>query len=324
MRGSKGSATGRSAGALGAWLILLLCLLTPAVHAQSTPTPLDLARYVAQLHTAQAALAKEPTSATVEQLQAELSAVTSIVLPSGEIITPAPLFGAATAEPLAVDEAQQRLALLIKQLDAAAQDHTAARLAILAEILQRPAFVGQESLWERFWRWLRQWFPELGANERQAGPGWLGAWATVLGWVILGVAAILLIWLLSIWLQNLLASFVQSDGERALGHGDAEPQTATQARQQAQQLANAGSFREAVRRMYLAALLTLHERNLLYYDRSNTNREVLATVRHQPTLYAHLQPLVETFDDVWYGVHEPDRATFDRYVQAVQGLEELS
>lgn len=319
MRNGKRRAIGGVQSAL-----LLLCLLPTLVQAQSTPPPTDLARYIAHLHAVQATLDRDPTVATVEQLQGELSAVTSVVLPSGEIITLAPLLGPTSAEPPAVTEAQQRLALLLQQVDAAAQDQTVARLAILAEVLQRPVFVGQESLWERFWRWLRQWLPEVGTNEGQSGLGWLGAWATVLGWVVLGVAALLLIWLLSIWLQNLLASFVQSDRERVLGQADAEPQTATQARQQAQQLANAGSFREAVRRLYLAALLTLHERNLLDYDRSNTNREVLATVRHQPTLYAHLQPLVETFDDVWYGVHEPDRATFDRYAQAVQGLEELT
>jgi len=318
MRAGKQRAIG---GALG--VLLLLCLWSTLAQAQSAPPPTDLARYVAQLHRAQTTLASSPTTATVTQLQAELSAITSIMLPNGDLITLVPLLGPADTEPLAVAEAQARLALLLTQLDAAPQDNTTVRLALLAEILQRPAFVGQESLWERFWRWLRQWFPQLDTSAEEGSAGWLGTWATVLGWTILGVGAILLIWLLSLWLQKLLASFVQSDGERASDKGDAEPQTAAQARQQAQQLANAGSFREAVRRMYLAALLTLHERNLLYYDRSNTNREVLATVRHQPQLYAHLQPLVETFDDVWYGVHEPDRATFDRYVQAVQGLEEL-
>lgn len=306
-------------------LLALLCgLYGGARAAKQNETPLDLAIYLARLRDAQAQLAAKPTTTTLHTVQTKLNAIKSVALPGGETLVVQPLLASATDTPLTVAETQTRLTLLVDQLSAAPGDDTTARLAVLATILQRPAFVGQESLWDRFWRWLRQWLPDLFSEQESAsGTSWLGTWATVLGWVILGIAAVLLILLLSLWLQNLLAGFVQSDADRAVGAAvDAEPQTAAQARQQAQQLAGAGSFREAVRRMYLAALLTLHERNLLHYDRSNTNREVLATVRNQPALHAQLQPLVETFDDVWYGIQEPDRATFDRYVQAVKVLEE--
>ena len=37
---------------------------------------------------------------------------------------------------------------------------------------------------------------------------------------------------------------------------------------------------------------------------------------------AHLQPIVEVFDDVWYGVHEPDDATFARYQAEVDALQQ--
>jgi hypothetical protein len=50
---------------------------------------------------------------------------------------------------------------------------------------------------------------------------------------------------------------------------------------------------------------------------------VLAAVRNQPLLHQQLQPVVETFDDIWYGVHEPDRTSFDHYVAAVEKLEEV-
>ena len=306
-------------------LLALLCSLHGgAVAAKQNETPLDLATYLVRVRDAQAQLGAKPTATTLHIVQTQLNAIKSVALPGGETLVVQPLLTSATAKPLTVAEAQTRLTIIVDQLSAAPEDNTAARLAVLAAILQRPAFVGQESRWDRFWRWLRQWLPDLFREPESAnGASWLGGWTTILGWVILAIAAVLLILLLSLWLQRLLAGFVQSDADRALGMAaDAEPQTAAQARQQAQQLAGAGSFREAVRRMYLAALLTLHERNLLHYDRSNTNREVLATVRNQPALHAQLQPLVETFDDVWYGIHEPDRATFDRYVQAVKRLEE--
>ena len=81
------------------------------------------------------------------------------------------------------------------------------------------------------------------------------------------------------------------------------------------------SYRDAVRQLYLSALLSLHERNLITYQPSDTNREVLTAIRNQPHLYQQLQPVIATFDDVWYGVHEPDRTTFDSYVVAVEELE---
>jgi hypothetical protein len=144
-----------------------------------------------------------------------------------------------------------------------------------------------------------------------------------LGWGLIGVGAILLIWLFSYWLQSLFGSFVGGKERQPTESDDAFPPTAAAARASAHQLADAGSYRDAVRQLYLSAILALHERNLLTYQQSDTNREVLLAARHQPRLHQQLQPVVATFDDVWYGIHEPDRTAFDSYVSAVEKLEKL-
>ena len=101
------------------------------------------------------------------------------------------------------------------------------------------------------------------------------------------------------------------------------PQTPAEARQRAAGSASAGDYRSAVRNLYLSALLTLEQHGLVPADRSLTNREVLARVGSTHPLRPHLQPVVETFDDVWYGVHEPDAGTYDAYTHSIDEVETL-
>ena len=91
-----------------------------------------------------------------------------------------------------------------------------------------------------------------------------------------------------------------------------------------QALPNVGNYRSAVRNLYLAALLTLEQHGLVPADRSLTNREVLGRVDSTHPLRPHLQPVVETFDDVWYGVHEPDAGTYAAYAHSIDELETLA
>lgn len=303
-------------------LLLWLLTFTPApMLAQSSGKPLPLARYLAEVATAEKLLAQPDGAARLRTVQQTFAAIRQVELPSGAIITPPPLLGDPAEEEIELATARLRLATIQDELAAAPDDETAARLLLLTAIFQRPEFVERDSLWQRFWRWLRSWLPTMESNESSAGAsGVLFQW---LGWALIGVGALLLIWLLSYWLQNLLGTLV-GGVERRHSNDMEMPQSAAAARTSAHKLADAGSYREAVRHLYLSALLTLHERNLLTYQPSDTNREVLTAVRNQPLLYQQLQPVIATFDDVWYGVHEPDRTSFDSYVVAVEKLEEVN
>jgi hypothetical protein len=253
-------------------------------------------------------------------IQQKFAAMQQVTLRDGSTVTLAPLWA---DEPDALPTpaaARAQLTAILEQLQQSANDDTAARLALLDTILASDTFAAPVSLWQRLWNWLRSWWPALPEQESNPNAGWVSLGATWIGYLVIGIGALLLVYLLSLWLQNLLGSLLGDEHQGRRLTPDGELLNAGEARQQAQQLARSGSFREAVRRLYLAALLTLDERNLLHYDRSNTNREVLATVRNRPALHARLRPVVETFDDVWYGIHEPDQATFERYQRAVDAL----
>lgn len=310
----------RQHGLIGLFVLSLLSLAPATLYAQSR-APLTLHAYQQKVAAWQAALAEANTPSQVSALQAEVAAIEQITLPSGVVITIQPLLGKPGQEQIDLATARLRVRTVREELRAASTDQTAARLQLLTTIFQRPEFVEQDSLWQRFWRWVRSWLPTVESAESAPTPvAPLFQW---LGWAIFGVGVALLVWLLSYWLQNLLGSFIGGVERRAATEATALPETAAAARTAAQQLADSGSYREAVRHLYLAALLALHERNLLTYQPSDTNREVLAAVRAQPLLHQQLQPVVETFDNVWYGVHEPDRTAFDQYAVAVEKLEEV-
>ena len=104
------------------------------------------------------------------------------------------------------------------------------------------------------------------------------------------------------------------------GPGEHEVLTSETALQRAEALSRGGNYRNAVRYLYLSALLLLDERGLLRYDRSRTNREYLRTVSDSPALIQPLRTVIEIFDRVWYGFEPIDAQTYQEYVERVGEL----
>ncbi|MCB0086165.1 MAG: hypothetical protein KDE47_34730, partial [Caldilineaceae bacterium] len=219
--------------------------------------------------------------AAYDAAQAALAAVPGVRLANAEVVYPSLLIEertqiAAADVPAQAAAALARIQLVRSQLAAAAGDDSAARLALLQQVLARPEFTQRESIGQRLQRWLS----ELGARlfpaasgQRARGIGQLGPFVF---WAIVIVGGGALILLLSYWLQGLLAGLVgDAEARRRTLDGDEAPLTAHSAREQAARLAQDGSYRQAVRQLYLSALLTLDERGVIQYDRSLTNREVL-------------------------------------------------
>ncbi|MCB0058572.1 MAG: DUF4129 domain-containing protein, partial [Caldilineaceae bacterium] len=249
-----------------------------------------------------------------------LAAAESIVLRSGATVDMTPLLSDDAS--LTAAESLARVETALQQLDESVSDRTAERLSVLDTVLAGPAFQQSESLLDRLRRWLAEllarFFPDTDM------PGTINPAAStaveVVGWAVVAVAAIVLLLLLSRWLRTLLQAFV-GDATLAAAGEAGDPATAAEARAAAGRSAQEGDYRGAVRQLYLAALLTLQEQRIASRDRSLTNREVLARVPAEHPTREHLQPIVEVFDDVWYGVHEPDDATFTRYQAEVDALQ---
>ena len=310
--------------------LLLVCWIAPPAHAQSgaaEETPVTLAQYAAALQSARAALAAgDSDEAGLTEARAELATARQVLLPSGALITVAPLLGEAGQE-LAAAVALARIETALAQLEAAAADNTAARLDVLAAVLAGPQFVAGDSWWDVFLRWLSEWWERI-FPEPQSSPAGeaMSQRAGDAIWSGVGiVGAIALVLLLAYWLRSFLGNFIGDAQAASAGAGaDDLPQTPAEARRRAADRAAGGDYRDAVRNLYLSALLTLEQNGLVPVDRSLTNREVLRRVRTSHPVRSHLQPVVETFDEVWYGVHEPDDQTYRAYTHSIDELEALA
>lgn len=311
------------AAALLAGVLLLMVGSIAGAQPQNTSLPFD--DYVELIEIAEAALvqaAPDEADAILAEQVRHLAAVEAVQYPSGQVVTVDPLLGTDASPSLTPDAALARLRTVRAQLAAAENDNTPARLAALEAILARPEFNTPISLVERIAIWLRdllrRWFPNLNLGS---SPDIDPRVFEIILWFLGGIGVITIIVLLTGWIRRLAESLLsEAEAERPDLFGDL-PRTAAEARQQAQEAAQSGAYRDAVRRLYLAALLRLAEARLLPFDPSLTNREVLARLRPDSPVRPHLEPVVATFDRVWYGIQEPDRATFDRYAAAIDALD---
>jgi hypothetical protein len=225
----------------------------------------------------------------------------------------------------AAEAAVARLQLVHDQIDAMANDDSENRLQALKAVLERHEFQRTMTLRARFLEWLRSLLERILPEGSEAGGNSLLGpfFFQLIGWTAIFLAAGVIAYLLSYWLRNFLVGFVRDTEVNRQLYPDGIPLTSAEAHAQATVLAQAGSFRQAVRHLYLAALLRLEEQGALKYDRSLTNREVLESVTGQQDVQAQLEPVIETFDEVWYGIHEPDQETFDRYEQRIDKLKNV-
>lgn len=312
----------QAAQTLAVLLLLALTALIAAPGARSQDAPPSrhtVDDYGASVRSAARLLHGAPTA--VDAARRELATVEQVELRSGEVITVTPLLGAAGDERDGAS-AQARLWLVAQQLDAAAADQTATRLAVLEGVLAGAAFQSRESWLDQLRRWLanllQQW---LGASDANVAPTPVSAAAAqVVGWSFLVAGGALLLVVLVRWLQTLLHAFV-GDAVRQERQEDETPATPAAARIAAGRLAEQGDYRAAVRQLYLAALLTLQERRIVARDPSLTNREVLARTPALHPVHAPLAAAIAVFDEVWYAVREPDEATFSAYRTTVDAIE---
>lgn len=92
--------------------------------------------------------------------------------------------------------------------------------------------------------------------------------------------------------------------------------------------AGAGDFRTGVRKLYIALLYELSERNLIELEPNATNREYLGKVSKFGRLVAPMSYLTEKFEYFWYGMFPSSSEDFSdylrRYREAVGSARSLS
>ena len=151
-----------------------------------------------------------------------------------------------------------------------------------------------------------------GGGPRMGTPG-RGSGFSIVGWVLLAGLALAILTVASYLFftrrrearaprtQNATGRELPSDGEarQVLEESPAELW------RQAERWAGEGSFREAVRALYLAVLSLLHRQRLIRFEPTRTNgeyvRQVQLAEQAPPALHGPFQQLTNQFETQWYG-----------------------
>ena len=135
---------------------------------------------------------------------------------------------------------------------------------------------------------------------------------------LLWLGCLILIGLTLFFIQQIRRNLVAEVGDKVTESEMDNVTTAQAALTQSEIAVTSHNFRDALRFLYLSAILHLQERGILTYDKSLTNLEYLHTLQAHSELQEALRPVIQVFDDVWYGYKPCNADTIANYRELLQ------
>ena len=161
-----------------------------------------------------------------------------------------------------------------------------------------------ESLWDRFWNWVAQFFDSLIENAVTTDWGRFFSYLAGLAVFIVVIMLILKIDAFKVFYSGQGATPVQySVFDENIHELDFEKEI------DAALLAN--DYRRGVRLLFLYALKLLADKNHILWEQGKTNHDYVAEVKEE-TLRSWLNQLSYYFDYAWYGNFTVSRDLFDK------------
>ncbi|WPC44566.1 hypothetical protein [Clostridium sp. JS66] len=106
-----------------------------------------------------------------------------------------------------------------------------------------------------------------------------------------------------------------------LGEKIDERTTPDSLRQKADNFEKEGEFREAIRYDFIALLLLMHEKNLIYLDETKTNEEINNYLRkNEFSMISVFEYLMNIFNSSWYGHKICEENLYDSWTKYVNKL----
>lgn len=181
----------------------------------------------------------------------------------------------------------------------------------LASILATSEFkhVVQPNLFARALNRLLQWLDRrlagIAANPRRA------LWLTrlFLGTTVLGACTALIWWFVAQSRRQGLGLVPPSTGSKANFHSTRDWRRWLD---EAQELSQAGRWREAVHGLYWAAISRLESRGICPADRTRTPREYLSIFRPRNEHVSELAALTRSFERIWYGRYPAGKQDYEQ------------
>ena len=181
------------------------------------------------------------------------------------------------------------------------------------------------SLFDRFMAWLERMLERLLRRRGPSMPDINPAFVKGIVIVLLTGVFALLVAVLVRWLRSRTARpqpLSLDETEAAL----VEARDTDSLRALAEQKAQQGDYRLALRFVYLALLVTLDTNGVLRFDRSKTNWEYLRSLRAagRADVYDAMAPLTREFDRIWYGFASAGAADYARALTQYDALQAAS
>ncbi|MGV8983009.1 hypothetical protein [Clostridium sp.] len=103
-----------------------------------------------------------------------------------------------------------------------------------------------------------------------------------------------------------------------LGEKIFDKTTPSSLRREASSFGQKGDFREAIRYDFIAILLLMHEKNIIYLDETKTNEEIYQYLKKTKFLgFSVFEHLISDFNSSWYGHSVYNRESYDEAFQNI-------
>jgi hypothetical protein len=312
------------------WLLIFMMLPIGLIEGQEQPAEIlpldDYWQLVQDTHEAIGALVgatPEATSFELAEWANRWAAVTAVELSDGTVIPLDTSFLVSRLRDPEVTPAElESLFLALQKSGQSWSEPTYGRQSLLPldEILSRPEFFWPEeepTFFDRIWEQILEQLLRLLARILPSAASGLGP---IVQTALTIAGIVILLGVLVFTFRGLLTDLVSEADTTSDGELGDEKLNADQALRRAQNSSTSGDYRSAVRYLYLSSLLLLEERDLIRYDRSQTNQEYLRSVAGRPELAVILQDVIDVFDRVWYGFQSLDSRAYAQYQARVEQL----
>jgi len=155
-----------------------------------------------------------------------------------------------------------------------------------------------ERLTQKIASWIEEWIKSMNLHQREITE----AVPSISNAVI--IAGSIIIVLIVIFFILYMKKMVRKDKKaiKILGEVIDDRTTKEGLNEKARRCKEAGEYREAIRYSFIALLLQMNEKNLLYLDEAQTNSEIVSTLKKNNFKHMGLfENTTELFNKVWYG-----------------------
>ncbi|HRH41671.1 MAG TPA: DUF4129 domain-containing protein [Pyrinomonadaceae bacterium] len=197
----------------------------------------------------------------------------------------------------------------------------------LDEILRRAEFQKpkeqQETflqrIWREFWEWVDRMFPRPNVNPSEVSQGVqpiVSFLQILLYTVILGLIGFVVYRFAPFFLNRIKAREKKEKKTRViLGETIAAEDSSHNIFAEAENLAQEGNLRGAIRKGYIALLCELSDRKIIGLARHKTNRDYLRDVRNRKEIFSEVNNLTGSFEKNWYGLNPTKEKDWEEFKQ---------